>query len=675
VLLVEIDGFVASITLPATLRGSFARRLSGPLGSASGSPEVRYEVAGHAPDRYGLERGNAGLRHNVAADVAIQALLTDLPDAMHRRRPDLVFARAGAVSWHGRGIVVLESAESTALIDALVEAGATLLSTGRAVFDRSGHVLPVLVAGATGPDADSRVETSSPHAVPLMLVVAAGRDADPAEVTGARAALALLERVVPNQQRAAATRSLLGRLAPHLILLRNDAPDVAEQAAGIIVRAGQQPIVELPTPPDDAEAHSVAEEREGMVTRARHLRFDDLLPAEELGRLLDHALTRETDLAPSQVITDEPVDDHKDLRRSQTVFELDQVWDLFERRLVGLLPHIRRELGIDWFELGPIERQLTVHGDGDHFALHIDDAGPDVAARKVSAVFYFNREPQGYSGGELRLFDTVEVGGRIEPADTFTDVVPKNNTLVVFGSDAPHEVRPVHVPGDAFEDRRFTVVCWVRRAKTPAEVFTGDAARLADLQHELLPALTTDGFRVVATPPDVQARLAEAFAAGAATRFDEAVDENILPTGTPSFIDVGELGPWVLEELRAMHEHWCQAPLEPTASYGLRVYGEGQTLIRHTDRYETHVISSVVHVAADVDEPWPLVVEDHEGRRRDVYLEPGQLMLYEGAKLPHSRPHPLRGRHYASLFLHYRPTDWLRTLDRVSRDATSRVES
>ncbi|HEU5301255.1 MAG TPA: 2OG-Fe(II) oxygenase [Acidimicrobiia bacterium] len=674
-LLVEIDGLAASITLPEPLRASLAHRLGGPVGSPSGAPALHYAVAGRAPDRYRLERGHAGLRHNVTATVAIQALLTDLPDAMHGRRPDLVFARASAVSVHGRGVVVLGLRESTPVVDALVEAGATLLSTGLVVFDRSGHVLPILVAGGASPDAHDRAEPRSPSAGPVMLMVATDRDPTSVEVTGARAALALLEHVVPNQQRTPAARSLLGRLAPHLTLLGGAARHAEGLAGDIIRRAEQQPIADLPRSSDDAATCAGTPEREGQVTRARHLRFDDFLPPEQHRRLLEHALSREADLAPSQVLTDEEVDDQSDLRRSQTVFDLDEVWDLLERRLVGLLPHIRRELDINWFDLGSIERQLTVHGDGDHFALHVDDARPDVAAREVSAIYYFNREPQGFSGGELRLFDTVEVGGRIEPADTFTEVVPKNNTLVVFGSEVPHEVRPVHVPGDAFGDRRFTIVCWARRGKTPAEVFTGDRDRRDELQHRLLPALTADGFRVVPTPAYVQARLAEFFAAEAASATDETADENILPTGTPSFVDVGELGTWVQEELRSVHEQWCQAPLEPTSYYGLRVYREGQTLARHADRYETHVISSVVHVAADVDEPWPLVIEDREGRRHDVYLEPGQLLLYEGAKLPHSRPHPLRGRHYASLFLHYRPTDWLRTLARVCRDATRQGES
>ena len=120
-----------------------------------------------------------------------------------------------------------------------------------------------------------------------------------------------------------------------------------------------------------------------------------------------------------------------------------------------------------------------------------------------------------------------------------------------------------------------------------------------------------------------------------------------------------------------MHEEWYGAPLVPTWAYGLRVYGEGQTLARHTDHAETHVISSIVHVAADVDDPWPLVVEDAQGERHEVVLEPGQMLLYEGAKLPHSRPEPLHGRYYASLFLHYRPADWPATLAEIRRDAGS----
>ena len=42
-------------------------------------------------------------------------------------------------------------------------------------------------------------------------------------------------------------------------------------------------------------------------------------------------------------------------------------------------------------------------------------------------------------------------------------------------------------------------------------------------------------------------------------------------------------------------------------------------------------------------------------------LKPGDLMFYESAKCYHQRSVPMQGRHYASIFLHYRPVGWAMT--------------
>ena len=41
-----------------------------------------------------------------------------------------------------------------------------------------------------------------------------------------------------------------------------------------------------------------------------------------------------------------------------------------------------------------------------------------------------------------------------------------------------------------------------------------------------------------------------------------------------------------------------------------------------------------------------------------VQLWPGQMLLYESARLLHARPRPMAGDYFASVFLHYRPTNW-----------------
>ena len=48
-----------------------------------------------------------------------------------------------------------------------------------------------------------------------------------------------------------------------------------------------------------------------------------------------------------------------------------------------------------------------------------------------------------------------------------------------------------------------------------------------------------------------------------------------------------------------------------------------------------------------------------------VGLAPGQMLLYESARLPHGRTRPLRGESYTNIFVHYRPanTSWHTTDD------------
>ena len=130
-----------------------------------------------------------------------------------------------------------------------------------------------------------------------------------------------------------------------------------------------------------------------------------------------------------------------------------------------------------------------------------------------------------------------------------------------------------------------------------------------------------------------------------------------LPTGQPELVYVDDIKGDIHERLRPLHEEWSGAKLEPTAAYGLRVYRDGQTLIPHVDRSATHVISSIVHVDHDEDEPWPLTILGHDDEFHEVVLEPGQMLLYESAVCSHGRPTPFRGRSYCSIFLHYKPVD------------------
>lgn len=103
---------------------------------------------------------------------------------------------------------------------------------------------------------------------------------------------------------------------------------------------------------------------------------------------------------------------------------------------------------------------------------------------------------------------------------------------------------------------------------------------------------------------------------------------------------------------------WCGKPLEPTYVYGIRTYLDGAKLKSHRDRIETHIISAIINVAQQVNEPWPLVIDDHQENEHKVYLKPGEMIFYEGAKLQHGRPIPFNGVEFANIFCHFKPVDY-----------------
>jgi len=112
--------------------------------------------------------------------------------------------------------------------------------------------------------------------------------------------------------------------------------------------------------------------------------------------------------------------------------------------------------------------------------------------------------------------------------------------------------------------------------------------------------------------------------------------------------------------LQGIHEEWSGLKLKPTSVYGIRLNSNGSSLTMHYDKCNTHVISAIVHVGHQYDnddEPWPIEIEDHNGQLHSVNLEAGQMLFYESATCLHGRRQRLKGKYYASIFMHFQPTD------------------
>lgn len=114
----------------------------------------------------------------------------------------------------------------------------------------------------------------------------------------------------------------------------------------------------------------------------------------------------------------------------------------------------------------------------------------------------------------------------------------------------------------------------------------------------------------------------------------------------------------LIREMRQILEWWTNLKLRHTSTFGVRVYRRGSTLINHVDRMDTHLASAVIQIHQQADEGWPLELYLPHGKVAEVYLQPKELVLYEGAWLRHGRPMRFKGDEFANVFSHFAPLDW-----------------
>lgn len=139
---------------------------------------------------------------------------------------------------------------------------------------------------------------------------------------------------------------------------------------------------------------------------------------------------------------------------------------------------------------------------------------------------------------------------------------------------------------------------------------------------------------------------------------------------TSELLDIAQLSA-ERDELHRMllplHEEFSGQKLNPSYLYGIRSYLKGSDLKLHKDRIETHHIASIIQVDKNLKcgcknkengADWPLDIQAHDGTWEKVYLEPGEMVLYESAACQHGRTERFEGTYFRNMFLHYKLQDW-----------------
>jgi len=247
-------------------------------------------------------------------------------------------------------------------------------------------------------------------------------------------------------------RSALSFPGEHLVGLVTEPPIYLQQLQP------QQPAISVVIPAEvPTEIPTPAPVNDDLISR--YAQIDNFLTAAEKNKLIKYVLAKE-----SQFVTTSTSTNADDYRRSMVLHSFPEFSELMVNRIKAILPDVLRKLNIPSFGLGEIEAQLTMHNDNNFYKLHNDSGSPDTATRFFTYVYYFYREPKGFSGGELQIYDS-KIENNFYVADaTFRTVEPRNNSIVFFLSRYMHEVLRVSCPSKAFADSRFTINGWVRKA-------------------------------------------------------------------------------------------------------------------------------------------------------------------------------------------------------------------
>lgn len=201
-------------------------------------------------------------------------------------------------------------------------------------------------------------------------------------------------------------------------------------------------------------------------------RIEGFLGEQELSALLNWVFANRERFRPATVSRQDDIVVDAATRRALTTRDFHSDLDWLQGRFSAAQGQLLEMLRLTVPAIETVELELAAHGDGAHFAPHVDiPLGPGrkplggrpgrTDDRLFSAVYYFHREPKGFQGGNLRLFP-LGADPKSEALDDaqYIDIEPTQNALVAFPSWATHEVRSIRCPSGEFTDYRFAVNCW-----------------------------------------------------------------------------------------------------------------------------------------------------------------------------------------------------------------------
>ena len=319
----------------------------------------------------------------------------------------------------------------------------------------------------------------------------------------------------------------------------------------------------------------------------------------------------------------------------------------------------------------PLEFMESLQGQkyegGEYFRAHTDwfADGPQYdqhckigGNRTETLMIYLNDD---FTGGETD-FKKLKFKG-----------IPKEGRALYWTNmkDGKGDPDALHEGTDVVKGTKYVITSWWRERSLkekpkPSNTFSS---------VETLPKFTEKGFVKLKLPQSDWELVQEMYESVKESISEEKFNgkEDFIPgkgntSNIMSLESVPHLKLQLHNSLLPLHKSWANTNIEPTFIYGIRSYNKGATLTEHVDRIETHHISSIILVDKDLrcgcknkefGDDWALDIQDHNGEWHKVYLEPGEILMYESARCKHGRKDPFQGKYYRNMFIHYKLTDYI----------------
>lgn len=376
----------------------------------------------------------------------------------------------------------------------------------------------------------------------------------------------------------------------------------------------------------------IANSTKTATNKAEHYVLDNFLNTDECQQIIDIIKSKKL---PSTLSSSE---EDKLFRTSSTCqlgqMESDLIKDIDLRicKVMGIDPSYSEVIQGQYYEIG---QEFKPHTDFFE-ANEIENHGSQMGQRTYTFMIYLN---------------DVEAGGETVFPKLEQSITPKLGTAVIWNSlnsDGSTNHNTLHHAMPISSGYKAVITKWFRsNSNLPSK-----PPMFSKEPNEYLPNHTKVGFAKSSLSKELYQQLVHFYDDGNAKIqlehvpgdfiFNENRNEN-----SSSIIELSQaLRDKVHDELKPLLEKWCGESLEPTFVYGIRTYHHGAILKSHRDRLETHIISAIINIEQDVNEPWPLVIDDNYYRSNEVFITPQEVIMYEGARLLHGRPIALNGKSF-----------------------------